>query len=70
MILMPGKGVFKRTDQPQKTDRRAKSFTASGGRNLHKSKLVKPLYKQMVPMQIKRLPANLHLGQIACEQIQ
>lgn len=67
-FLIPALGVFKRTDEPTKTDRRAKSFSGRSGRVLRESKLVKLLYKLMAPGAMKRLPANLDLQKIA-EQI-
>ena len=64
-FLIPDVGVFKRTDQPQKTERRAKSFVGRAGRVLQESKLVKLLYKLMAPGQLKKLQPNLHFKDTA-----
>lgn len=69
-FLIPDVGVFTRTDQPQKTERRKKSFTGRAGRVLRETKLVKLLYKLMLPASMKRLPANLQLGRISRQQMQ
>jgi hypothetical protein len=68
-FLIPGIGVFQRIGTT-KTERRAKTFTGRSSRILESSKALKLLYKLLSPGSIKQLPANLHLGRIARQEMQ